>query len=70
MRISERLALCHADVAERPYSHPVTTGWYAEDMADVRSIIRDYLLGESGAMVLWKLAYGEDFAALRSGDAE
>jgi hypothetical protein len=31
-RARRRVPYCVDDVAERPYSHPVATGWYAEDV--------------------------------------
>lgn len=39
-RIEGRLAACRDDVGNRPYSAPVSTGWYAEDVLALVNIAK------------------------------
>lgn len=38
--VQERLEACQELVAERPYSHPVATGWYAEDVPNLLAVAK------------------------------
>lgn len=40
--IAVRFGMCQEDIIERPFSHPVVTGWYVEDV-DVLIAERDRL---------------------------
>lgn len=48
----ERAKLCIEDVAARPYSHPVATGWYAEDVPKLLAAIRDAIENIEGDVYL------------------
>ena len=52
--LRERLKLCTDDVKERPYSHPVATGRYAEDVPA--------LLDVAEAAKEWNRILGAEFS--------